>query len=97
MDELAKENHAYHHSTEEFNKIPRTMVSHLEQVRQKWVYCDLGPIFELQSLSKTVSTASKVSKLQNQFLHNKKGDGIFPQEIHGETRLIGVGGAHKNF
>ena len=30
MDELAKENHTYRLSKEEFKKIPRTMVSHLE-------------------------------------------------------------------
>ena len=35
IDELAKQNHTYHLSTEEFKRIPRTMVSHLEQVRQE--------------------------------------------------------------
>ena len=59
--------------------------------------CDFDPIFELHSLSKTNSTASQVSKLQNQFLHNNIGDGILPQPIHGGTRLNGVGGAHKYF
>ena len=59
--------------------------------------CDFDPIFELQSLSKTVSTASQVSKLQNQFLHNNIGDGTLPQAIHGGTRPTGVGGAHNIF
>ena len=57
--------------------------------------CDFDPIFELLSLSKTVSTASQANKLQNQFLHNNVGDGTLPQAIHDGTRLIGVGGAHK--
>ena len=57
--------------------------------------CDFNPIFELLSLAKTVSTASQANKLQNQFLHNNVGDGTLPQAIHGGTRLIGVGGAHK--
>ena len=57
--------------------------------------CDFDPIFELQSFSKTVSTASQVSKMQNQFLHNNIRDGILPQAIHGGTRLNGVGGAHR--
>ena len=58
--------------------------------------CDFDPIFELQSLSKTVFTVSLVSKLQNQFLHSNIGDGTLPQPIHGGTRLTGVGGAHNN-
>ena len=59
--------------------------------------CDFDPIFELQSLSKTVSTASQVSKLQNQFLHNNFGDGILPHAIHGGTSLIGIGCELKVF
>ena len=35
MDELAKQNQTYHLSTEEFKKIPKTMVSHLEQVKRE--------------------------------------------------------------
>ena len=52
--------------------------------------CDFDPIFELLSISKTVSTASQVRKLQNQILHNNIGGGILPQAIHGGTRLNGV-------
>ena len=59
--------------------------------------CDFDPIFELQSLSKTVSSASQVTKLQNQFLHNIIGDIIHPQAIHGGTRPNGIGGTHKKF
>ena len=54
-------------------------------------------ITELQSLSKTVFTASQANKLQNQFLHNNIGYGTLPQAIHGGTRLTGVGGAHNKF
>ena len=36
MDELAKEDHTYHLTPEEYRKYQGTMVSHLEQVRQKW-------------------------------------------------------------
>ena len=59
--------------------------------------CDFDPIFELQSLSKTVSTARQVSKLQNQFLHTNVGDGTLPQTSRGGTRLTRVGGAHNIF
>ena len=57
--------------------------------------CDFDPIFELMSLSKTVSTASQANKLQNPFLHNNFGDGILPQALHGGASLNGIGGAHK--
>ena len=38
LDELAKEDHTYKLTPEEKKKILRTMVSHLEQIRQKWTY-----------------------------------------------------------
>ena len=59
--------------------------------------CDFDQIFELQSLSKTVFTVSQVSKLQDQLLHNKKGDGTLPQAIPGGSRPTGVGGARNIF
>ena len=37
-DELAQEDHTYRLTPEEKEKIPRTMVSYLEQGRQKWAY-----------------------------------------------------------
>ena len=37
-DELAKEDHTYNLTPEEKKKTPRTMVSYLEQTRQKWAY-----------------------------------------------------------
>ena len=50
--------------------------------------CDFDQIFELQSLSKTVSIVNQVRKLQNQYLHNNTGDGTLPQAIHcGTPRL----------
>ena len=36
VDELTKQKHTYYLSTEEFQKIPRRMVSRLEKVWQKW-------------------------------------------------------------
>ena len=69
------------------------MVSHLEKVRQKRRLCDFDPIFELQSLSKTVFIVSQVSRLQNQFLRSNTGDGTLPQAIPGGTRPK-AGGAH---
>ena len=66
----------YHFTTEELKKIPRTMVSHLEQVRQKWAYATSTQFSSCCLSQKTVSTASQVSKLQNPFLHNNIGDGI---------------------
>ena len=86
MDELAKQNHTYHLSTEEFQKIPRTMVSRLEQVRQRTRLCDFDQILELQSLSKTVFIVSQVRKSQNQFLQHNTADGTFPQAIAGGAR-----------
>ena len=47
-----------------------------------------------QSLSRTVSTVSQVSKLQNQFLHSNVGDGTLPEANNSGTRLTGVGGAY---
>ena len=61
------------------------------------VLCDFDPIFELLSLSKTVSTASQATMLQNPFLHKNIGDGILPQALQGGTSLNGSGEAHKIF
>ena len=78
------------------SKIPRTLVSQLERVRQKWAHATSTGLSSC-SLSKTVSTASQVSKLQNQFPRNNTRDGIFPQAIHGGTRQNGVGELMRNF
>ena len=53
--------------------------------------CDFDPIFELQSLSKTVSTASQANKFKNPFLQNNTGDGILLQADRGGTSLNGIG------
>ena len=94
MDELAKQNHTCHLSTEEFKRYQGhwylTLISQ-EQTR----FCDFDPIFELQSLSQTVFIVSRVRKLLNQFLQHNTGDGTLPQAILGGTRLTGVGGAHN--
>ena len=71
IDELAKQNHTYHLSTEDSQKIPRTMVSHLKQVRQKRAYATWTRFSSCSLSQKTVFIVSQVRKLQNQFLqHN---------------------------
>ena len=88
MDELAKEDHTYHLSTEEFERYQGQWYPTLNKSGKN------GPmrtIFELLSLSKTVSTASQANKLQNQFLQDNTGDGILLQALHGGTRLNGIG------
>ena len=96
LDELAKEDHAYH-LTPEKQKIPRTVVSHLEQVRQKWAYETFDPIFELLSLSKIVYTASQSKKLKSLFHQNNTGDGIPLQAHRGGTSLNGIENELKVF
>ena len=91
MDELAKQNHTYQLSTKDFKRYQGQWYLTLHESGKK-APIDFDQIFELQSLSKTVSTASQVSKLQNQFLHNNIGDGNLPQAIPGGTRPK-VGGA----
>ena len=96
MDELAKENHTYHLSTEEFKKIPRTMVSHPEHVRQKWA-CETSTRFSSCCVSQKPSPP-RVRRKQNPFLHNNTGDGILLQALRGGTRLNGIGSEHiRNF
>ena len=58
--------------------------------------CDFDPIFELLFLSETVSTASQVKKLQNQFLQHNMGNGTLPKAIPAGTRPK-AGGAHDIF
>ena len=53
--------------------------------------CDFDPIFELLSLSKTVSTASQANKSKNPFLQNNTGDDILRQALRGGTSLNGIG------
>ena len=50
MDELAKQNHTYRLSEDEFKKTRRTLVSHLEQVRQERA-CATSTRFSSCSLS----------------------------------------------
>ena len=52
---------------------------------------NFDPIFELQSLSKIVYTASQANKLKNPFLQNNTGDGIPLQAHRGGTSLNGIG------
>ena len=63
MDELAKHNHTYHLSTEEFKKYQGQWYLTLNKSGKNF-----DRIFELQSLSKTASIVSQVRKLQNQYL-----------------------------
>ena len=78
-------------------KIPRTMVSHLEKVRQKCAYATLTRFSSCSLSQKPSSSWVRWSRLQNLFLLNSIGDDTLPQAIHGGTRLTGVGGAHDNF
>ena len=97
MDEICKTKPHVPSLYRGIQKIQGTMISHHEQVGPKMGLCDCDPIFELLSLSKTVSTACQVSKLQNQFLHNHTGDDILLQAHRGGTRLDAIGGVRKNF
>ena len=56
----------------------------------KTLLCDFDQIFELLSLSKTVSTASQANKLKNPFLQNNTRDGILLQALRGGTSLNGI-------
>ena len=90
MDELAKQDHTYLLSKEEFERCHglRCLIN-----QAKTRLCDFDQIFELQSLSKTVFIVNQVRKLQNQHLHSNTGDGTLPSAIPGGTRPK-VGGAH---
>ena len=69
MDELAKQDHTYHLSTEKFKRYQGQWYPTLNKSAQNGPM-RLRPDFRAAvSLKKTVSTASQVSKLQNQFLH----------------------------
>ena len=96
MDEICKTKPHVPSLCRGIQKIPRTMISHLERVRQKWAYATATRFSSCCLSQKTVSTACQVSKLQNQFLHNHTGDGILLQAHRGGTRLDGIGGVRKN-
>ena len=67
MDELAKEDHTYHLSPEEYERYQGQWYLTLNKSGKN------GPWL---SLSKIVSTASQANKLKNPFLQNNTGDGI---------------------
>ena len=95
MDELAKQDHTYHLSKEEFKRYQGQWCLTLNKSGKN------GPMrlrsdFELLSLSKTVFIVNQVKKLQNQYLHSNTGDGTLPQAIPGRTRPE-AGGAHDKF
>ena len=89
MDELAKQNHTYHLSTEEFKRYQEQWYLTLSVSQAKTRLCDFDQIFELQSLSKTVFIVSPASRLQNQFLHTNAGNGTIHQAMHDWTRPTG--------
>ena len=94
MNELAKQNHTYHLSTEEFKRYQGQWYLTVNKSGKNAV-CDFDQTFELQSLSITVFIVSQVNKLQNPFLLNNIGDGTLPQAILGGTwTRPKVGGAH---
>ena len=86
MEELAKQDHTYHLSKEEFNTY-----------QGQW-YLTLNESGKDATLTifSTCSVFQKtVRKLQNQHLHSNTGDGILPQVIPGGTGARPkVGGAH---
>ena len=100
MDELAKENHTYHLSPSLYRgiqKIPRTMLSHLEEVRPN------GPMRLRPDFRAAVSLKNRLHRESGEEVaepispqHNIE-DGSLPQAVHGGTRPTGVGGAHINF
>ena len=73
-------------------KIPRTMVFHLEQIRQKMGLWNFDPILGPGvSMKKIVYTTSQANKLKSLFLQNDTGDGI-PHKAHrGGTSLNWIG------
>ena len=75
-------------------KIPRTVVSHIEKVGQKRADAT-STRFSSCSLTQKPSPSRTVKKLQNQYLHSNTGDGILPQAILGRTGTRPkAGGAH---
>ena len=84
MDGLAQQDHTYSLSKEEF-KIYQGHWYLTSNKSGKTRRYDFDQIFELQSLSKTVFTASPANRLQNQFLHTNTGDGTLPQATPGAT------------
>ena len=72
-------------------KIPKTMVSHLEQVKAKVSLWNFDLIFELLSLWISFTPRVKRKKLKSPLLQNNRRDGI-PLETHrGGTSLNGIG------
>ena len=68
-------------------KIPRTMVSYLEQIRQKKGLWNFDPILERLSLWKIVYTTSQANKLKSLFLQKNTVYGIPLQTRRGGTRI----------
>ena len=72
-------------------KIPRTMVSHLEQIREKWAY-EASIRFSSCCLYEKLSTPRvRRDKLKSLFLQNNTGYGIPFQTHRGGTSLNGIG------
>ena len=96
MDELAKQDHTYRLSTEEFKRYQGQWYLTLNK-SGKNERMRLRPDFRAAvSLKKTVFIVNQVRKLQNPFLQRNIGDGILPQATLGVTRLTVVGGAPSN-
>ena len=72
-------------------KIPRTMVSHLEQVKQNGPMKLRSDFRAAVSIKKIVHTASQAKKLKSVFLQNNTRDGISLQAHRGGTSLNGIG------
>ena len=91
MDELAKQDHTYHLSTEKFKRYQGQWYPTLNKSAQNGPM-RLRPDFRAAvSLKKPVSTASQANKLLNPCLQNDAGDDILLQALCGGTSLNGIG------
>ena len=73
------------------DKIRRTMVSYLEQSRQKMGLWNFDPIFEPLSWWKIVYTTNQENKLKSLSIQINTDDGIPLQAHRGGTSLNGIG------
>ena len=95
MDELAQQSHVPS-LQRGIQEIPRTVVSHIEQVGQKRSDATSIRLSSCSLNQKMVSIVYPSKKLQNPLLLNNIGDGTLPQAIHGGTGTRPkAGGAHE--
>ena len=96
MGELAREDHTYHLSVEEYRRYQDNGIL-LWTKKANMSLWSFDLITEPLSWWKIAFTTSQVSKLQNQYLQNNTGDGIPLQAHRGGTSLNGIGSELKRF